>query len=54
MPKKMAKKVEDIVENVVEDVAAEANETAGTVTVKRWQVGLAAVAITVALLVFIL
>ena len=39
MPKK-------IVEDIIEDVKEEANEEVGNVTVKRWQVVVAAVVVT--------
>lgn len=51
MPKK---KIEEAVVEIVADVKEEVNETVGTVTFKRWQVALVAVAIVVALLVITL
>lgn len=60
--KTVAKKIEetivtpvvDTVENIVEEVVEEANETAGTITVTRWQVALAAVFVTTITLLLIL
>lgn len=54
MPKKIKTAIEETVTETVTDVTREANETVGTVTFKRWQVGLAALAVTVGLLVVIL
>lgn len=44
------KKIEEAVENVVEDIKEEANETAGVITVKRWQVAVVALSITLLIL----
>lgn len=45
------KKIETKIEEIVEDIKEEATEEVGTVTFKRWQIVLAAAAIT--LLVFV-
>jgi hypothetical protein len=54
MAKKIVKAVEETVVEVKEDLTREANEVAGTITVKRWQVALAAALITALVLVVIL
>lgn len=46
--------VVDAVEDVVEDVSEEINEEVGTVTFKKWHVGIGAVVITLFLLAIIL
>lgn len=51
---KVVNKVEDVVEDIVDDVKAEANETVGEITVKRWQAVLIAGAIAMGLIVIIL
>jgi uncharacterized membrane protein YqjE len=52
--KKITEVVEDTVTVAVAEVKEEANETVGTITLKRWQIALAAVVVTLVLLVIIL
>jgi CHASE3 domain sensor protein len=54
MTKKIVKAVEETVTETTQELTREANETVGTITFKRWQVALVAVAIVVALLVIVL
>ena len=54
MAKKIVKAVEETVVEVKEDLTREANEVAGTITVKRWQVAVAAAIIAFLALIVIL
>jgi hypothetical protein len=54
MAKKIKTAIEETVTETVTDIREEANEEVGTLTFKRWQVVVAAVVLTVALLVVIL
>lgn len=54
MVKKIANKVVEEVNETAEEFTREANEVAGVITFKRWQVAVAALAVTVLLLVVIL